>query len=120
MDITPIVSREKLLITGYGDGYFSLNQQKQNPGNIFLHGGTAASWNGDITLDSLLPHLTSLTIDLLIIGTGTLPKPLPNELKEALKTRGISAQAMDTGAAARTYNVLLSEDRRVAAALIAV
>ena len=59
-------------------------------------------------------------IDLLLIGCGTLGKYIePNifvQLREAL----ITAEAMDTGAACRTFNVLIAEDRRVAAALIPV
>lgn len=120
MDITPLVSREKLIITGYGDGYFSLNQQKQDAGNLFLYSGNAAAWDGAITTESLFPHLAPFPVELLIIGTGRNLIALPQELRTALKARGISTEAMDTGAAARTYNVLLSEDRRVAAALIAV
>ena len=45
---------------------------------------------------------------------------VPPALRNALRTAGIVIDAMDTGAACRTYNVLMSEDRRVAAALIAV
>ena len=42
----------------------------------------------------------------------------PAALRAALKAHGIAVEAMDTGAACRTYNVLLAEDRRVAAALL--
>jgi uncharacterized protein len=45
---------------------------------------------------------------------------VPAELRQALKDHGIAVEAMDTGAACRTFNVLLTEDRRVAAALIAL
>jgi uncharacterized protein len=44
--------------------------------------------------------------------------PVPAALRQALKATGISLDSMDTGAACRTYNVLLAEDRRVAAALL--
>ena len=46
--------------------------------------------------------------------------PLPGKIRESLREAGIGADAMDTGAACRTYNVLVSENRRVAAALIAL
>jgi uncharacterized protein len=59
-------------------------------------------------------------IEILLVGTGRDPKHLPADLRAALKERGISADPMDTGAAVRTFNVLLAEDRAVAAALIAV
>jgi uncharacterized protein len=59
-------------------------------------------------------------IEILLVGTGRELKPLPRELREALKAAGIFADPMGTGAAVRTFNVLLAEDRAVAAALIAV
>jgi uncharacterized protein len=59
-------------------------------------------------------------IEVLLFGMGIDLRPIPKSIKEALKARGISSDPMSTGAAVRTYNVLLAEERRVAAALIAV
>jgi uncharacterized protein len=59
-------------------------------------------------------------IEILIVGTGADLKPLPAEIRAAFREKGISADPMSTGAAVRTYNVLLAEDRAVAAALVAV
>ncbi len=59
-------------------------------------------------------------IEVLLVGTGENLRPLPAALKTALKARGISSDPMSTGAAVRTYNIMLSESRAVAAALIAV
>jgi len=59
-------------------------------------------------------------IEVLLVGTGPELKPLPAELKEMFREARILADPMSTGAAVRTYNVLLSEDRAVAAALLAV
>jgi uncharacterized protein len=59
-------------------------------------------------------------IQILLVGMGNELRPLPAALRQALKAAGISADPMSTGAAVRTYNVLLAEDRAVAAALIAV
>lgn len=58
--------------------------------------------------------------DVLLIGMGADIRPLPKQLREAFRERRIIADPMSTGAAVRTFNVLLAEDRRVAAALIAV
>jgi uncharacterized protein len=58
-------------------------------------------------------------IDLLLIGTGRDPVPLPEALRWRLRELGIHHDMMPTAAAASTYNVLLAEGRRVAAALIA-
>jgi uncharacterized protein len=59
-------------------------------------------------------------IDILLIGAGTIPWPLPVEVREAFRESGIRADVMTTSSAASTYNVLLSEGRRVAAALVAI
>lgn len=59
-------------------------------------------------------------IEVLLVGTGREMKPLGKELRAALREAGISADPMSTGAAVRTYNVLLAENRAVAAALVAV
>ncbi len=59
-------------------------------------------------------------IEILLVGTGRELRPLPAALRAALKEVRISADPMSTGAAVRTYNVLLAEDRAVAAALVAV
>jgi uncharacterized protein len=59
-------------------------------------------------------------IDSLIIGTGMSVWVPPNDLREALRRVHVGIDAMQTGAAIRTYNIMIGERRRVAAALIAV
>lgn len=59
-------------------------------------------------------------VEILLVGMGADLRPLPAQLRASLKQAGISSDPMSTGAAVRTYNVLLAEDRAVAAALIAV
>lgn len=59
-------------------------------------------------------------IEILLVGTGKDIRPLPAPLRAALKKARIAVDPMSTGAAVRTYNVLLAEDRAVAAALVAV
>jgi uncharacterized protein len=59
-------------------------------------------------------------IDVLLIGAGEVPLPMPQALRWRFRERGISADVMTTASAASTYNVLLDEGRRVAAALVAV
>ena len=65
-------------------------------------------------------HAHAHTVDILLLGCGarpTLPRP---DLVDYLRRDRIVLETMDTGAACRTFNVLLHEDRQVAAALIAV
>jgi uncharacterized protein len=59
-------------------------------------------------------------IEVLLVGTGMELRPLPAELKAVLRGKQISSDPMSTGAAVRTFNIMLSESRAVAAALIAV
>ncbi|MBZ9681398.1 MULTISPECIES: Mth938-like domain-containing protein [unclassified Mesorhizobium] len=59
-------------------------------------------------------------VEILLVGMGRDLRPLPAALRAALKDAGIASDPMSTGAAVRTYNVLLAENRAVAAALIAV
>jgi len=58
--------------------------------------------------------------DLLLIGTGAALLPLATPLRAALRAKGVGCETMATGAAVRTYNLLIDEGRRVAAVLIAV
>ncbi len=58
-------------------------------------------------------------IEHLLVGTGTALVPLAPELRQRLRAAGIKAEPMATGAAARTYSILLGEKRLVAAALLA-
>ena len=80
------------------------------------------SWSvesgGDITLENLAPVIGEPGILVIGCGAGFLAPPL--DLRMALKAHGISLEWMDTGAACRTFNVLLTEEREAVAALIAV
>ncbi len=71
-----------------------------------------------VTIEGLAPVVEQGGVELLLLGLGRRMVPVAAVLRAALKARGIAIEAMDTGAACRTYNVLLAEDRRVAAALL--
>jgi uncharacterized protein len=70
------------------------------------------------TIEGLAPALEQGGIELILLGLGRRGAPVAPVLRAALKARGIGVEAIDTGAACRTYNVLLAEDRLVAAALL--
>ena len=75
----------------------------------------------DVTPATLQPVLDEAeSIDFLLIGTGADIAFIPHGWRALLKESGVTVEGMATGAAARTYNVLVAEERRVAAALIAV
>ena len=76
---------------------------------------------GDLTPRRLQPVLArGEALDVFLIGAGRDPWALPRTVADALPRRGVSVDAMTTGAAVRTYNILLAENRRVGAGLIAV
>jgi uncharacterized protein len=71
-----------------------------------------------LTAESLAPIVAYGGIEILLLGLGRRMTPVAAALRAALKASGIVIEPMDTGAACRTYNVLLAEERRVAAALM--
>ena len=78
----------------------------------------AKPWGGYADTKALLAMAAE--IDVIFFGTGDEIGHLPRELRETLNEAGIGAEAMNSPAACRTYNVLVSEGRRVAAALLPV
>ncbi len=115
---------EQVGIDAYGNGGFRFAGLSHRGSLLCLPGGMFA-WKvaspADITLGSLAPVLAaSDEIDVLLIGIGADIAAVPRELREALRQRKVIVEAVSTGSAVRTYNVLLAEKRAVAAALIAV
>ncbi|GEP11882.1 Mth938-like domain-containing protein [Methylobacterium gnaphalii] len=111
-------------IDSYGNGGFRFADMSHRGSILMLPSGIRA-WDAtdarQIDLAGLQPVLAEgERIELLLIGTGLDIVPLPEALRRRLKESGIGLDVMQTGAAARTYNILLGENRKVAAALIAV
>lgn len=124
MDITPLIPEGKKIISGYGNGLFTINKEPI-AGSIMILPDCVLPWQvttpEDITIASLESVLHSdEEIEIFLIGSGAGHYFPDFALCHALKQRGISVDSMSTGAACRTFNVLLSEARKVAAALIAV
>jgi len=120
MDITPLVAADRPLIQAYGDGAFRI-QGQQHAGSLILFRDQVLPWSGDVSAEGLAPVLAVAdAIEILVIGCGSSMTLVPAELRQALRDHGIVPEPMDTGAGCRTWNVLLTEDRRVAAALVAV
>ncbi|NVK18213.1 MAG: hypothetical protein HWE30_05930 [Methylocystaceae bacterium] len=124
LDITPLVSDGRLMISSYGDGRFTVNDRKVE-GSILLYENRVEPWTAteasEITLDSIQPLLNvAENYDILIIGYGELSKMPPKDIRLAAKEKGLVLEWMNSGAAARTFTVLQTEDRRTLAAIIAV
>lgn len=124
MDITPLIPQGRRVIESYGNGGFRVTGQAYR-GSILVRPDWAAAWPlttiDDLDLASLEPVLSAEPpVEVLLIGCGRAMALIDPALREAARARGVALEPMDTGAACRTYNVLMMEDRRVAAALIAV
>jgi uncharacterized protein len=74
--------------------------------------GSAVTW------ENLAPVIEHGGVQILLLGLGRTMSPVPAKLRSALRASGIALEPMDTGAACRTYNVLVAEGRQVSAALI--
>lgn len=124
MDITPVVAADRQLIHGYGDHGFTITGLRHE-GSVLVFPGNTQAWPvtsmAELSLDALAPILAAAPRPaVLLLGCGKGMSVVPREIKAALRDAGIVVEPMDTGAACRTYNVLLTEGRDVAAALIAV
>jgi uncharacterized protein len=111
-------------IDGYGKGGFLFAGMSHRGSILVLPSGIRA-WPvasiAELDPEKLMPIIAEKdAIDLLLLGCGKDPVFIEDRLRAPLLAAGIRLDAMQTGAAARTYNVLIAEDRRVAAALIAV
>ncbi|MCA1777145.1 MAG: Mth938-like domain-containing protein [Paracoccaceae bacterium] len=104
-------------IDGYGPGFFRIGGEVIEGPVIVAPSGTQ-SWGGYDDLDPL----TALAdqIDVLFVGTGAEIAHVPAQMRETLEAEGLGVETMASPAACRTYNVLLSEGRRVALALLPV
>jgi len=115
---------DRQLIQTYGPGRFRISDVDHEGAVLVLPHRTTA-WGvttaADIAPDNIAAVIESEpAVEVLLVGCGTRATFIPPSRRAALKAHGITLEVMDTGAACRTYNVLLAEGRRVAAALVPV
>lgn len=111
-------------IDAYGNGGFRFASMSHRGSLLCLPDGMWA-WTvaeaRDLSPDSLAPFLARASdLDFVILGTGRDPWPLPDGLRQPFRDARLSLDAMTTGAAVRTYNVMVGEGRRIGAGLVAV
>ena len=112
------------IIDTYGNGGFRFAGMSHRGSILMLPSGVRA-WPvaapGEIDRTVLRPvQAEAAGIELLLVGTGLDIAAIDPSLRGWLKDAGVGLDVMQTGAAARTYNILVAENRKVAAALIAV
>jgi len=127
MDVTPLVPDGVQIIQGYGDGGFRIVQVFHR-GPILVMPEATVPWT--VTPETALAPFDPAALepilaadpgfDILLIGTGPSQVFIPPAIRQRIRERGPVAEMMDTGAACRTFNLLLAEGRRVAAALLPV
>jgi uncharacterized protein len=104
-------------VEGYGPGFFRIGGQAHDA-PLLIAPGLVAPWGGYADADALLALAGQ--VDVLFVGTGAVIAHIPASLRTQLEAAGLGVEIMDSPAACRTYNVLLSEQRRVALALLPV
>jgi len=125
MDITPLIPQGRQIVQSYAEGIFRVSGQVYD-GPVIVFAERTIVWPVRKTLAEMTAEdFTAILkesgeLDVVLMGCGKAMGSMPFALRQDLKDRGIAIDFMDTGAACRTYNVLMAEGRRVAAALLPV
>ena len=124
LDISPVDFEGRNIIQSYGNGKFQIND-KQYDHSVLVLPDQIIPWSpidiNNLIVDDFKKVLTvGPIVELLLLGCGKTTWFLPLPLRDELKELGLVLEPMDTGAACRTFNVLLGENRRIAAALMLV
>lgn len=121
MELTQVIRADRQVIERYAaEGFRVSGIVYRGPVLVFPNGTTP--WHvataADVDGRSLAPVIEHGGVEILLLGFGRSTRAIPAALRATLRAARIAVEAMDTGAACRTYNVLVAEDRRVAAGLI--
>jgi uncharacterized protein len=109
-------------IDAYGNGGFRFARMSHRGSLLCLPSGIYG-WDAPAVIDAASlarVFAEANAIEILLLGTGADLVPVAKPLRERLRAAKIVPEPMSTGAAVRTFNLLLAEDRAVAAALVAV
>jgi uncharacterized protein len=108
-------------VTAYGGGYVEINAQRYDHALLVQPEAPVAAW-APVRFEDLSPeHFEAIVVhapEVVLLGTGPTQRFPHPRLTAALAARRIGVEAMDTGAACRTYNILMTEGRKVLAALL--
>ncbi len=119
------MARDAPSIDAYGEGGFRLSGERHE-GSLLVVSDQASPWPvaslADLSVEALKPVFDAgrAEVEFLLLGVGARNAQPPRAVRDALLAAGIGLEFMDTPAAAKLYNVLTSEGRRLALALIAV
>ena len=119
------MARAAPTIDSYGAGGFRLSGD-WHAGSVLIVADEARPWPvtaaAELTLQSLAPVLAAgrAEVEFLLLGMGPANALPPREVRQGIAAAGLGLEFMDTASAAKLYNVLTAEGRRLAAALIAI
>jgi uncharacterized protein len=117
MRLNEITYTDAKPMESYGPGFFRIGGEVFR-GSILVGPTGTRDWGGYEDSQTLLALVGK--VDVLFVGTGADVAHLPAALRQTLEETGMGVEVMASPAACRTYNVLLSEGRRIALALIPV
>lgn len=123
MDVTPLIRAGAQIIQSYTAGVFRISGISFDHA-VLVFPDETLKWQGvdkfeNLTLKNFGPLIQKAEeIDVLLLGVGNKMQFFDPKMKAALSAKGLAVDVMDTGAACRTYNVLMAEGRRVAAAML--
>ncbi len=125
MDVMPLIRSDQKIIQSYKLGIFKISGEVyDHPVYVTPSGVVLWDVDGKVSVDDLKPEYFDFLIkqaddiDVVLLGCGKTMVFMPQVLDEAFKAVGLSVDIMDTGAACRTYNVLMAEGRRVVCFLL--
>jgi len=123
-DITPMIPADRQVIDGYSPGRFCVAGGWRDGALLVLPDRTLA-WSppafADLTVGDFQPVLNAAPkVEILLLGCGPRAAFPSKQLRQDLRAAGVVVEPMDSAAACRTFNVLLAEGRRVAAALLPI
>lgn len=104
-------------IEGYGLGFFRVGGEVYE-GAVICSAHGVQTWGGYEDAQPLMDLASE--VDVVFVGTGSEIAHIPSSLRQTLEEVGLGVEVMNTPSACRTYNILLSEGRRIAAALVPV
>ena len=114
-------SEGNYLITGYGDDWVEINKIRYRHSVILLPDRLVTDWPAR-DFETLVPahfqQIAEMQPEVALLGTGAKHRFIHPKISQPLMEKGIALECMDTAAACRTYNILMSEGRLVAAALL--
>jgi len=117
MRLNEVVYTDAKPVDGYGPGFFRIGGEVYEGALVVLPTGIGP-WGGYTDAQVLLNVVSDL--DVVFVGTGTEISHIPTDFRKILEDAGLGVEVMSSPTACRTYNVLLSEGRRVGLALLPV